>query len=530
MDLIKLAFTQLAPMHDQYITPYSFDMRKHTIDEFAKVTNDGLNISPFRLAKAASGLLVPNTARERRLNAHAPNGWDTDRLAFAMVVAVNNRGRSKTYYYIVGTTDSDMSSGTDSKIKFDKRMKLYFNSITKVHMNESLHRDRAVWVPKITGHDQILNRDALKGFDNDRVDFGERPVSLRPTDLFRRRTGAQQFAGHFAGDAKVNNLCGAFTQQLKSSNRDNNSTSLYLSRTLSAYMSSAADPDLAFHQDTGDHDTLNHAHDRVQENDLELDPYIEAMKEQHRILDDGYIRFSELVRMNPDFDFEKIIFGRQKRGSTISLSTQAGWKGTDNETMAARIIARSLPNFMINAMYSEVENLVLDTTVRSGQNQVEVAKVWPFVDGISVRGNWPYFEGACRDILIHEATCGDRYSLTAKIDANIDRLIKIRLRIDGGDEAYFEFPACMDASLAPTLESDNKAFDALAKGVVGLASELSGRRLNAAPSHTDSPSLSLSSDVRQAREDRDARRDDRQEDNSRRRRDNDDNDRNKRDW
>lgn len=505
MEVIKLVFTQLAPMHEQNITPYSFDLRAHNIEEFAKATNDGQNISAFRLAKAASGLLVPNLARERRLKAHAPNGWDQDRLAFAMVVAINNRERSKTYQYIVGTCDYDGSGGTDSKVTFDPKMKLYFNSITKIHFNESIHRDRRVWVPKIQAHDQILNRDSLEGYGGGRDSLRERPVTLRPTDVFRRRTGATQFAKHFTNDSNVNNLCGAFTTQLKSSNRDNNSTSLYLSRTLSAYMASAADPDLAYHNDTGNYDTLNHAHDRVEENDLELDPYIEQMKEQYRILDDGYIRFSELMRMNPDFDFDKIIFGRRKRGSNISLSNQAGWNGTDNETMAARIIARSLPNFMIMAGYSEVEDLVLDTTARSGHEQVHVSKPWPFIDGMSVRANWPYFEGACRDILIHEATCGGRYQMQARINANIDRLIKIHIRIDGDDEAYFEFPACMDASLAPTLETDNKAFDALAKGVVGLASELSGRRLNEAPNHSDTPAISLSSRVEEARRERDER-------------------------
>jgi hypothetical protein len=513
VELIKLVFTQLAPQLDIPITPHALDLRKHMVDEFAKATNEGTNVSPFRLAKTAAGLFVPNTARERRIKSHVANGWDADRLAFAMVIAVNNRNHSKTYHYIVGTTDEDMHAGTDSKIVFDKKMKLYFDKVTRVHMNESRHRDRNVWVPKIQAHDQILNRASLTGYDRDNIGLRDRPVSLRPTDIFRRRTGATQFAKHFSGDENVTNMCGAFTSQLKASTLDNNSTSMYLSRTLSAYMASAADPEQAHHYDEGQHDTLNHAHDRVEENDLELDPWIEQMKEQYRILDDGYITFGQLQRMNPDYDWDKIIFGRTGRGGRgISLANQAGWNGTDNETVAARIIAQSLPNLMIQSMYNEVEHLVLDSTVRSGQNEVEISKVWPFVDGISTQGSWPYFESACSNILLREATCGGRFQVTARIDANLDRLIKIWIRIDHGEEAYFEFPACMSGAVAPTLETDNKAFDSLAKGIVGLAAELSARRLDAMPTHTDSPKISLSSDMRSARDDRTRDRDDRSDD------------------
>lgn len=491
MELMKLSFVQASGMLDQYIAPHAADFRGHVVDDFARATKNGSSLSAMRLAKHCSGLFVPDTSRGRLIKSHAPNGWDTDRLAFAMVVAINNRQHSKTYQYIVGYTDADMSSGTDTRIKLDSRMKLYFNNITRVHMNESVANSKRVWTPKIQTHDQILNRSSLTGFDDNSLGLRDRPVSLRPTDLFRRQTGTKHFARHFEED-KVSNMCGAFTSQLKASSRVNNSTSHYMHRTLSAYLASASDPDLQHHYDEGSADTLNHAHDRVEETDLELDPYIEEMKMHHRILDDGYITWGDLQRLNPDFDFDKIIFGRRK--GRMSTENEAGWKGTDNESIAARIIRQSLPGIMINSGYVEVEKMVLDSTARVGQSVVEMEKAWPFVDGMRVSSTWPYFEGACRDILIHEVTCGGRFDVTARVDANIDRNIRMWIRVDNGPEAYFNFPAFMDAGVAPTLENDNKAFDRLAKGVVGLAADISARRLNDSPTHVDKPGLRLSDD------------------------------------
>ena len=508
MELVKMTMVQMRGMLDQIAVPHSLDLRGHNVEEFARATDQGANVSALRLARSAAGLFVPDTTRSRKIETFAPNGWETDRIAFAMVVAVNNRERSKTYKYIVGTTDLDMSSGSDTRVKFDRRMKLYFNSITTIHMNESVHRGNRVWVPKIKSHDQILSRASLTGFDQEgRMGFKERPVSLRPTDLFRRQTGQTHFAKHFEREGAVTNMCGAFTAPLKASNRVNNSTSNYLSRTLSAYMASAADPELAHHYDENKSDTLNHAHDRVEENDLELDPWMEEMKQSYRILDDGFITWGQLEKMNPDFDFDRIIFGKYgNRSRGNSLANQSGWKGTDNETVAARIIAQSLPGIMINSMYSEVEGLVLKSNVRMGEDSVHIAQAWPYVDGISTRAQWPYFEGSCRDVLLHEATCGGRFEIDAHIDANIDGLIKIKIRVDGGPESYHEWPCCMDASLAPTLETDSKAFDRLAKGIVGLASELSARRMDDNPGHSDTPSLSTSAS--RVRNDRDERRDD----------------------
>lgn len=513
MELIKLTMLQMNGMLDQYTQPHSMDLRKHVIDDIARVTDNGSNINAFRLAKHATGLLVPDTTKRRNVRVHAPNGWETDRLAFSMVVAINNRSRTKTYLYIVGTTDMDGSSGTDSRIRFDSKMRLYFNNVTKIHMNESSLKGNSVWVPRIQAHDQILNRDSLMGFDGRNVGFRERPVSLRPTDLFRRRTGAVSFAKS-VNDDNVNNMCGAFTSQLKASSRINNSTSYYMHRNLSSYIASASEPERAHYHDDGNVDTLDLAHNRVEETDLEIDPYFEELKDQTRILDDGYITYGELLKLNPDYDWDKLAFGRRKSGRRLDLSNQAGWKGTDNETLAARIICQSLPGIMINSMYSELEDMVLKSHVRPGQNHVEVAMIWPYVDGISVKANFPYFEGACNDVLIHEATCGGRFEIEARINANIDTLIKIHIRVDGGPEAYFEFPACMDAGQAPTMETDHRSFDALAKGVVGLAAELSARRLRDDPNTASEPVILTSSERRRDGE-RSERRSDQRDGRSR---------------
>lgn len=515
MELIKMTFVEADSMLEQYIRPHSIDLRPSSVKIFSEATDNGSRLSPMKLAKGAAGLFLPETKNAVKLRAHAPNDWDHKRIMFAMVVAVMQRDHSCEYEYIVGTTDHAGYTTSGTRVTFDRKMKLYFNNITRIHLSESSYRGNRVWQPKIQTHDQILNRDALRGFDNRRS--RDLPVSLRPTDLFRRQSGSGEFGSFVQSrDLKVNNMCGAFTSQLKASSRRNNSTSNYLASTLSAYSAAAADPSLAHYGEDHDAETLRVANDKVDETVLERDPYLEEIRRNTRILDDGYITFGELMDLNPDFDEDRQLPFRNLSGNRQRIHNQAGWKGDDDETLAAIMISRGLPGIMIMSQYSEVRDLVINTRARQNEYKVVAGKISPYVDGISVKANWPYFESQVEDVLMHEITRGGVFEVEARIHANIDQFIEIWISVDGGEEAYFEFPVCMDALVAPTQDSDTKAFDSLSKGVMDLAAELSARRSSQDAGHTTTPSISLSSDVRRAREDSEHdRRDDRREERPR---------------
>lgn len=508
MQLIKLSIVENAGLTEQYIRPYESELKANHVDNFVKLTKGGENLSVRNLAKVAHSILTPATTNT--LRSHIRGGWDSKRMMFAMVVALNNRdGISKDYEYIVGFTDTGEYSTISGKARFDPNMRMYFNSITRIHLTEAMYgRNNRVWQPKLQAHDQVLHKSALVG--EGRGGRQTRPVSLRPTDLFRRKGGDSAFSDTLRdSELQPENLVGAFTSPLRASTRLNNSAANFLSRSISAYVAADSDPSNALAGDLEDDDVLNNSCDAVDENQLTSDPWFEEYQRETNILEAGYITFGELMDMNRDFDEDRSLpftplSSRRKRDS-IGTENQCGWKGANVETIAATLIANSLPAIMLNSMYSKVDNLVLNSRARMGEYKVNAGKVFPYVDGLEIKATWPYFESMVADVLMEEVTKGGMFEIEASIDANIDQMIQMWITIDGGEEAYFEFPAFADGMLASTMGENLTAIDHLAKNIVDLSAAVSSERHNQSPAHVATAGIVLNTDLSSARLDRDDR-------------------------
>lgn len=505
MELIKLSFVEHAGMLDQVIRPYDLDMRGSPVDLFSKATENGLQLGAKRLAGVAAPLMGPSA--RRKIEAQAPNGWDHNRIMFAMVVATASRNNSKEFSYIVGYTDDAAYTKRGTTAKFDANMKMYFNNITRIHMTEAMvmqdRRHTSRWQPKIITHDQILTKSAIQGFEQRRGIRREQTLTLRPTDLFTRQGGESAFGSYLQDkDVPVKNLCGAFSGQLRSSTRVNNSSTNFMQRSLNAYVSAAADPSSAFIDDNNDHDTIQSALDSVIENSIDNDPYIEEIRRDSNILESGYITFGELMDLNPNFDEDRqlpFIPLDDKRKRSRITDNIVSFNSDEPESLAATMIAQALPGILIQSMYSSVSDMVISTRARVGESRLKSAFPSPFVEGMSISASWAYFEDQVDSILITEVSKNGMFDFEAKIDANIDQDIRIWISLDGGEEAYFEFPAFCDSLLAPTQSNSMEQFDLLSKGVVDLAGNLSRSRLRSAPSHVAEPVILTGTDVRSAR-------------------------------
>lgn len=497
MELIKLTFVEHEGLLDQAIRPYDIDMKGSAVDLFSRATEDGYKISAKRMANVASPLMGPSA--RRKFDSHIDNGWGTKRIMFAMVVRTASRSMSQEYHYIVGYSDESRHTTRGTTVKFDPGMRLYFNNITRISLMESVSRDSRVYQPKVQAHDQILNRSAVIGFGNRRSgrDNG-RVVKLRPTDLFTFAGGESAFGAYLnAADSPIKNLCGAFSTQLCASSRTNNSSTNFMHRSLDSFVKSSADPSSAYIDDNHDHETIQRTIDSVQENNLENDPYMEEIRRDTNILQTGYITYGELMDMNPDFDEDRNLPFRPvgNRSRSQIRDNIVSFKSDETESIAALMIAQALPGILINSMYSSVKDMVISTYARTGESKLKSAFPAPFVDGMSIRANWPYFEDQIENILIPEVSKGGMFDFEARIDANIDQEIRIWITMDGGEEAYFVFPAFCDSLLAPTLGNNVESFELLSKGVVDLAGGLSKRRMRQSPTNVPTPVILTGTDA-----------------------------------
>lgn len=513
MRLIKLTMIETPGMDGQVIRPYTTKLKKEHTDLFAKVTDQGRRISADRLSKVTPNIFGPSTRHKHQ--SHIDGGWGEKRIMFAMVVEMASRTRSKTFNYIVGYTDHSDATTTGRKVKFDPNMRLYFNTVTQIHMIQSEWRGDQIWQPRMQRHDQILNRSGLLGNNRNTGRGDNRPVTSRPQDLFRRGSSEKSFGSFLNDDGNTTNLSGVFSTQLRASNRQNNSPTSILTRSLKALAGSTSNPNDAYVGDGDDDETLENALDKVEETLLPDDPLMDILKKQSNIMQSGYITFGELMDFNKDFDEDRHLGFKPYKSRRDDFGTNADFNEDTNETIAASIIANSLPTILIGSMYSKVDNLVLRSNPRPGDPVVESAFPSPYVDGMDIDASWNYFEDQITHVMMNEVSNGGIFDVIATIDANIDEYINISIRIDGGEEARYSFPTFADGLMAPTMDNSLKSLGLLSKGVIDLAGGLADARLSASPNHSNKSDILLSSDLRDGRKP-DDRRDNRRDEAPRR--------------
>lgn len=508
MRVLKLNFVEAPPSSTQFIRTFDFDKKNSRIDDLARLTEDGTNILPERLAKVASSLLSPNTTSRDKFVSQIDGGWDQKRIMFSMVVETSSRPNHQEYEYIVGHTDYDGFSLIGMKeVKLDPRMKLYFDQITHINLSGGIRRNSEVWTPSIKSSDLILNRDTLRGFGHDDLASRgtDRALSKRPTDLLRREGASLSYnQDNFSFDensdrrqpeSNTNNTVGTFTQQLKLSSRDNNSATSFLHRTLDGYVSASTGAGLdttASPYGLGDErsnklSNLKLAYGRVDENDPSADRYIEELKESTRILNSGYITYGELMEMNPEFvKNEQETFARADTRRSYRHSDTKQWQGDDHETIAALTIANSLPGLMIKNMYSKLDKLTINSYGHSKLSRITGCVASPYIDGLDTEATWPNFEHHLSEVLIHEVSRGI-FNFEAKIDANVDGYVDIWIRIDGGPESFHSFPAYCAALMSPTLDTNVSSLNSMSTTLTDISNDLATRRMGHSRIAIDNP-------------------------------------------
>ena len=506
MKLLKLSVVETNGAMDGVIRSFDTDIKQSDIDRIVDLTEDGKNINAFRLADAissADGMIVPTT--EFKIGSKIDNGWNERRLMFAMVVEVQTTRNSTQYEYIVGYTDKSDYSKLSGRAKFDPDMKMFFNSITRVHMTGAAYRGgERIWQPSIKAHDQILNRSAING-ERRRTDLT--PSTLRPMDLFNRKGSESAFGSHLRASGSIGtNTTGSFSTQLRASTRENNDPSRFLARSITAYTratSSNGNGDI----DREDDDTMMAtASDMAPENCLDVDPYLEDLRRDTAIMDSGYITFGELMDMNPDFDEdEQMPFTPYEvRRNTVDLAGASSLNSDTPEGLAAYIIFQSLPAVMINAMYSKVDNLILNTRARMGEPRVLAGRCTPFIPGLEATSTIDYFESELEHVLLRQISHNGMFEIEATINANIDQDVEVWISIDGGPEEYFPFFAAGDSLTAPMLADNIDTVDLLADEITKLAESVRRARDDSSPSHvTEDRGIDLSTDISTARDSRD---------------------------
>lgn len=467
MQILKMTMFETDGASENYVRPYETDMRdtKRIVDDIIESTNLGRSLDTTRLARTASGILMPSTDI---IGTDIANGWQQQRIMFAMAVQASDGPISgNRIHYITGYTDHNDYVINGDRVDFPDDMRLYFNSVTRVDVSEMSHRGRRVYRPVVRSNDLMLLRDSVKTHDTRRR---SKPFVMRPYDVMSRSSSNNVLSGHSIDDEDVQtlNLTSVFLQPTLLSARSNNDSVEYLSKVMSGYIKSrshhndSAESNANIMMDHDDDpDLFGDAAERIKDTNFRNDTLFTNLKRFSDITDDGFITWGLINKIDPDFEPARDLpfrpWKERVRHSNYTRDNLRGddrytaglanydiatpWHSNTTECLCASMIVRSLPSLMLKSMYSRIDGLVIDTDPEFDNPKVFIGTPQPYVDGIPLEYGYTYFTQYIEDVLIPNISKNGLFRVEALIHANIDQDIEIYIKIDGGDEEYFVDPA-----------------------------------------------------------------------------------------
>lgn len=503
MNILKMVMFETGGAVDTPAKPYELDLREGVagiLDELDELTMGGTNITSAALSRLASGVLVPSSvARSTNID----GGWGERRIMFAMVVEVHSAvdGNYSDVRYITGYTDrSDFAVSTRNNVSFPSDMRLYFNSITRISLNQVASRGGRVIRPTIRDNNLVLRKDSIvKDRSTDRAGFGNKPSLLRPTDVLKR-AGSNNYLSDMMGSISggvSKNTVGKFNLPTQLSKRKNNNSAEHMTTTLKSYMYARAHGEddgsksgfMSEQEQDLDPDYLSAAANTVSaaEDTMGSDVLFDEIRRFSNILDSGYIEWGELKRMAPDFDENRDLpftpwnsrlksanrnrssgdDGHYNRG-IADYQSSGSFYDNSVEATAALMIAQATPEILVNSMYSSVKGLVLNSHPQRGEPAVHMTMAMPFMDGIPVKYGFNYLTGQYSNVILPNVSKNGLLHIEAMVNAHVDNDIEVWVSVDGGPEEYFVYPVWGESIITPVVTDNEGDLESISSGISGL--------------------------------------------------------------
>lgn len=464
MKVKRIVFREMGEYNDMSLRPFNTNFDSVKINTLAEATEGGRHLTANTLAGLSIGMLQPSA----KSHGVAPiaSGWGEQRMMFLMEVEIQADPKSRITEVISGYTDYFGASALDSrKVKLDERMRLYFNSTFHVRQLMAFGGRGNEWRGNIFDSAQVVTRQKVS--DLSRFD-GVGTMTMRPEDVITRANVSEEYRD-IAGAAGFRDTRAEFDRRaLKFSKRDNTQSAAYLSRTLSALRDSDDDDYLG----TKESVKLSAARGQVRERLISNDKVFEELAADTAIMNDGFVEWGELLAMNPNIDEIADVWFQDKRAGGIHRRGDSeNWGGSDNETMAATIVANTIPAYLIDAMYAEIDFTCTNDT-RGGVWETRVAKLIPFIPETDVQENYHHLIARIEHELMPEILFNKMMAVFVRVHSSLYGDTTIDIAFDSGEEARFVYPSFCDSVASPIITNSRDVIDTMAHDVTEIHRQL----------------------------------------------------------
>ncbi len=393
--------------------------------------------------------MIANTMPEiMALNHHTtgkveiPHGWQTQRLRFMMEIETPFNGNVKSIY-IQGFSEYHDPSFSG---RIDPKMDFYINSVTTViRMFDPM--GRAIVRPfrtynVITDLAGGTKYEEIDSFMNNATDL----KLIRPTDIFEDITVSDMY-----GETNVVNTVGNIGNQPNTSDRANNDTLKYFTRTLNSFMDSKNTSEVSYDQS----DIMKNAAINVTEENIMGNEFVYALHKATGAMSPTTFTLDHLVTIDPGIQNKILMAGGD---NMVGLRDNVGLDSTMTanmlqptaEVMTATTIAQSVSSNMVEHMLTTVD---LSFTNASGQNAVIVSNVTSYIEGIPITNYINKLVSKIESVLMPEVTHNGMVLIEAYVHADLLGDTTVSISINSQPADVVRFPTFADSLYSPVISN-----------------------------------------------------------------------------
>lgn len=484
LQVLQALFVQTGTYQEQNLRPFNLNASKPAADALRSATRNGLNLGVSAVQEIASGIIAPAACVEGSVG--IAEGWNSRR--FRMMLKVN-----EFHPYIQGTTTQRIFYGYSDQCDasmnhLDPNMRIYFNSETIVaeSIEPTIHGpQRRV---HIVGSNQIVSPvDVFKGANA----MFAKPTSflIRPEDMFslsqtRHVTKRLQNTNRFDGQIDVSydhrtmvGEGGAF----KYSNRRDTSPTRYISSSLNAWQHSIKEANTAASDDMGEYPAaelmLGDAANACRSSEITTNSFLARLRDEAGYMERGYVLFKDLCRIFPEMTRGDVTKWSMDNGQSIRKVSHAidsqTWAGADNASIAASLLAQSIPSIMMDTFLRTCSFAVTNGTGHNNYRfEIHENNTKSIIDGIDMIPYILEFERRLgTDVLNYISQCNQiPFRISMASDLVGESIID--LAVGGGPVERFIAPTFADSLFSPVITRDHMLADKLANDLTWLVNNV----------------------------------------------------------
>lgn len=470
--LRKLSFFFAGSAAGQVVRPFQTRWDQGIAQLALEATQGGTNLTSGAFTPIASSIIMPKGQHEGI--AQIPNGWEQPRLSFLMEVSiVNEFSNVENIMALSGYTDYDGVSAMGANVNLDPKMRLYFNSCVRMmSMNVPTAQGTAQRLQSRVS-EQILRPTLMNSPGTPNNEY-----TMRPTDVVSAGGSACIMQ---ASGVKVDNYMPGFTSQgVKLANRADLLGSHYLSRSVRSFAQASTEVD-----DTYTHaDIASIASGSLNNHLVENNVFLAMLSNRFDFNDPTYggsISFAELLQLDPNANkIAQVIMPSpvQRQHQQLEIVNSNGWGGSDNETIAANIVAQAMPTIMARFMLGRAAFSITNDTL-TGEPLVQWENVQGFTDGLDVRPHIMSIQEMVNNSIMAPITMNGSLTASISVDYNLYANSSMLISINGAAPVPFNSPTFADQLFSPLYARQYDTVIDIGADIVNLAHELSSQQYSA---------------------------------------------------